>query len=578
MKKIKIIQIALFAFVLTGLMACVAKKVQERELISFFKNEDVAFAFDYYYAEALRQKFIGNSSEALRYFDQCRRLNPTNDAVHYQMAQILLGSGNFPNGKIYAKQAYELDKQNIWYATLLAGIYFQENKIDSTIYYYEKVMELTPDSLNIQYILADLYSEKGDYENAIKMHQELQRKYGINENTTPAYIQNLIIAGKLDLALEEAQEAIKLFPDEIKFYVQLAEIYGKTGEGVKATEIYKQLLMENPQNSQILLVVCEFLLSEERYYELFQILDSVILDTEIDKEEKIEFFAKILVIPNFTKELTDQAILALMVFEAVYENDDIVVLLRPEMLDKNNRKTEAIELLEEIISKRPDNYFAWEKLLLLCFETKDFNKLMIYGEECASRFNRSFLAKILYANGALENKRYDIALEELRKAAILAGDNEDAVMQVYVMKAEVYFRMNNLTEAFQTFEEALKIDPDDVTILNNYAYYLAEQNMELKKAEEMSRKVIEQEKDNATFLDTYAWVLFKQGKTKKAAKIMEQVIYQGSNLSAEHYEHYGFILKKLKKCEKAIENWEIAIQLDSSKNQLNNEIENCGKR
>jgi tetratricopeptide (TPR) repeat protein len=146
------------------------------------------------------------------------------------------------------------------------------------------------------------------------------------------------------------------------------------------------------------------------------------------------------------------------------------------------------------------------------------------------------------------------------------------------MKSEVFYRMNNLTEAFKTFDEALNIEPDDITILNNYAYYLAEHDMELKKAEAMSRKVIEQETDNATFLDTYAWVLFKKGKTKDAAKIMERIISQGSNISAEHYEHYGFILKKLKKYEKAIENWEIAMKLDNTKSQLNNEIENCRKR
>ena len=48
--------------------------------------------------------------------------------------------------------------------------------------------------------------------------------------------------------------------------------------------------------------------------------------------------------------------------------------------------------------------------------------------------------------------------------------------------------------------------------MNNYAYYLAEQNMKLKEAEEMARKVIEKEKDNTTYLDTYGWVLYKRGK------------------------------------------------------------------
>jgi len=576
MKKIRIIQISLCVLALVGLMACVAKKQSIRTQAALLKYDEATF--NYLYSEALKQKFMGNGSDALRYFDQCRRLNPENDAVYYQIAQLLLNSGNLPIAKVYAKQAYELDKQNIWYATLVAGIYYQENKIDSVVYIYEQIVELAPNNDDLRFSLANLYSEKGDFENAIKVHQEIQQKYGMNETSTLAYIQNLIFAGRLDLALEEVEEAIKLLPDEIGFYAQLAEIYGKQGEGVKAIEVYKQLLKDNPQNKQILMAICDFLLNERNYYELFQILDPIILDEEINKDEKVSFFAKMLAIPNFTDYIVEQTILAMMVLESVYENDDIVVLLRPEMLSNNDRKVEAISRLEEVISKRPDNYFAWEKLLLLYYETKDFNKLMTRGEECASRFNRSLFAKILYANGALENKRYDIALEELRKATILAGENEEAIMQVYSMKAETFYRMNNFTEAFQTFEEALKLDPDDVIILNNYAYYLSEQNMDLKKAEKMALKVVEQEKDNATFLDTYAWVLFKMGKTKAAAKIMEQIISQKTNLSAEYYEHYGFILKKLRKCKEAVENWEIAIKLDSSKSKLNSEIENCGKR
>jgi len=578
MKKIRIIQISLFAFTLTGLMACVAKKVQEREITPSLQHDDTAFAFDYYYSEALKQKFMGDGRGALMYFEQSRRLNPESDAANYQIAQILLGAGNFNNGKTYAKRAYELDNKNIWYASLLAGIYFQENKIDSAIYIYEKTVEFNPNNDELMIVLANLYSENGNYENAIKIHQDIQQKYGINGSTTPAYIQNLIFTNKLDLAFEKIQEAIKLFPDEVMFYVQLAEIYEKRGERQKATEVYKQFLEENPQNSQILIDVCEFLLSAERYNELFNILEPVVLDTKIDKDEKIDIFAKILGIPNLAKELTEQAISTLVVFESIYENDDIVLLLRPELLSKSNRNTEAIDLLEGVISKRPDNYFAWEKLLLLYYEAKDFNKLLTHGKECSSRFNFSFLAKLLYANAAIVNEHYDIALEELQKAAILANNNKEALMQIYTMKADAFYKMNNFTEAFKTFEEALKINPDDIVVLNNYAYYLAEQDMELKKAEEMSWKVIEQEKDNATFLDTYAWVLFKQGKTRKAAKIMKQAISQGDNLVAEHYEHYGFILKKQKKRKKAIENWEIAIKLDSSKTYLKNEIENCRRR
>ena len=39
------------------------------------------------------------------------------------------------------------------------------------------------------------------------------------------------------------------------------------------------------------------------------------------------------------------------------------------------------------------------------------------------------------------------------------------------------------------------MDNSDLTVMNNYAYYLAEQNMQLKDAEEMAKTVIEKEKE-----------------------------------------------------------------------------------
>ena len=82
------------------------------------------------------------------------------------------------------------------------------------------------------------------------------------------------------------------------------------------------------------------------------------------------------------------------------------------------------------------------------------------------------------------------------------------------MRADVYYRMKDYTKAFEIFEEALKTNNEDLTVINNYAYYLAEQNMKLKEAEEMAKKVIEKEKGNTTYLDTYGWVLYKRGKLK----------------------------------------------------------------
>ena len=536
-----------------------------------------ASAFNYVYVEAIKQKLTGNGGDALKYLEQCIKINPESDAAYYQMAQIVITNGDLSLGKSYVAKALSFDQDNIWYLMMIAGIYYQEKNLDSAVIYYEKAVKYYPDRENLQLALGNLYSEDKKFGKAKEIFDSFDAKYGINESSTLSSIKSLMSAEKYDEALIKAKLLIKEYPDEILYNGLLAEIYRGKGDNEKALEVYKNLLEKNPDNAQTQLAICDFLLSEKSYDELFELLNTVILNNNVTREDKISLFARLIELPDLINERGDELMLSLIVLEANYEGDGIVQLLRPELLIKQEKLADASVRLEEIIKANTDNYYAWEKLLLIYLQLGDYNNLMNKGEECATRFNTSFLAKVLYAQGATENAKYQIALEELRKAEILAGDNKDSIVQVLTMKADVYYRMKDYTKAFETFDEAVKSNKDDLTLMNNYAYYLAEQNLKLKEAEEMARKVIEKESKNTTFLDTYAWVLFKRGKLKEAAKIMEGIISSGGKPDAEWYEHYGYILEKQKKCDKAIENWNIALKIDSTKTNLIKEISNCKK-
>jgi hypothetical protein len=71
--------------------------------------------------------------------------------------------------------------------------------------------------------------------------------------------------------------------------------------------------------------------------------------------------------------------------------------------------------------------------------------------------------------------------------------------------------------------------------------------------------------------------LYKRGKLQEAAKVMESIINSGEKPDAVWFEHLGYILRKQKKCSGAVENWRIALKLDSTKTELIKEIESCGK-
>ena len=554
--------------------SCSKKSVPAKGDINRANEYDVA-QFDYQFVEAVKHKLMGNDGEALKYFELCIKVNPESDAVYYQMAQILAAGGDIKSAKKYIAKAIELDDNNLWYMMMLSGMYYQEKNIDSAIIIYERAVKGNPDNEDIQLTLGNLYIEDQKFDKANSIFDSFDKKYGVNDASTISSVRSLMASGRFSVAKVKAEAMLKEKPDEILYNGLYAEILRASGESEKAMEVYDRLVRNNPNEPQIQVSLADFLIEEKNYDGLFPMLNTVIMNDNISREEKIALFAKMLENPELIKDSNNKLMLAMMVLEAGYKDDEVIPMLRTDLLIRQGKLKEAAVRLEEIVKEKPENYFVWEKLLLTYLEAGDYENLTKRGEEVSKRFNMSFLAKVLYANGAIETGKYDVAIEELRKAEIIAGDNKDLKVQILTMRADIYYRTKEYTKAFQTFDEALKYDKDDVTILNNYAYYLAEQDLNLKEAEVLAKRVIETEKENNTFLDTYGWVLYKRGKLNMAAKVFESIINSGEKPDAEWYEHYGFILQKQKKCTRAVEVWKTAVQLDPSKTHLQKEIENC---
>jgi tetratricopeptide (TPR) repeat protein len=155
------------------------------------KEYDVA-AFNEVYVEALKQKLMGNNGDALKYLEQCVKINPKSDAAYYQMAQIVIANGDNKNGKQYVSKALSIDQKNIWYLTMLASLYYQEKNIDSAIIFYEKAVKYFPEKENLQLTLGNLYSEEKNFDKANSIFESFDKKYGINETSTLSSIKNLM--------------------------------------------------------------------------------------------------------------------------------------------------------------------------------------------------------------------------------------------------------------------------------------------------------------------------------------------------------------------------------------------------
>ena len=140
------------------------------------------------------------------------------------------------------------------------------------------------------------------------------------------------------------------------------------------------------------------------------------------------------------------------------------------------------------------------------------------------------------------------------------------------LKGDFCHTIGDKERMYEEYDSTLMYDPDNIAVLNNYAYYLSTESRDLNRALEMSARTLEEEPLNATYLDTYAWILFKMKKYKDALGYMEKALRYLDADNPEIYEHYGDVLFMCGEKEKALENWHKAVQLNGSSVTLEEKI------
>jgi tetratricopeptide (TPR) repeat protein len=164
----------------------------------------------------------------------------------------------------------------------------------------------------------------------------------------------------------------------------------------------------------------------------------------------------------------------------------------------------------------------------------------------------------LWQTGKLEEAiaRFELILKLLKK-----GDTKNKV-QTMSLLGDLYHEKGDWERSFRMYEEVLRLDRENLPVLNNYAYYLSLRGEKLEKALSMSRITIDKESNNSTYLDTYGWILHLLGRSAEAKTIFRQALAYGGKESAEILNHYGDVLNALNEPLMAIVYWQQAYDIE----------------
>lgn len=534
--------------------------------------------YDYILAEALRQKYVGDVGEAATLFEKCIELDKKRAVPYFELAQMYSSAGISGKAMYYASRAARLEPGNYWYQLAAGSLFTQYELKDSALVYFKRALDADRKAVEINGILAGLYAEKGEAARADSLFRVIDGEGALTPDMSLMMISGLVGRGEYEEAAGRTNKLIDQYPDQIRFKALLADIYFEQGLRERSDSIYTDIIEKNPDDIESQLLYLISLVYRKEYSGISGFLNNIFRSDVVERERKIAVAQRLAGDSAYMVNNTESLISALVILEENYPGDEEVMSLRPGVYETAGMNDLAIKRYEEILSDGRAGFWFKERLMILYAEKKDYTKLYSLASAYSRDNNRSILGKVYYALAAMELKEYEVADTELKKALILAGNNDQMKVQVISMMGDLKFRMKDYETSYSYYEQALKISPDDPLILNNYAYFLAEGNMDLKKALKMAEMVMAKEGDNPTYIDTYAWVLYKMGKYREAQKEMLRIFEKGAEKDPELLEHMGYIKKALGKCEEAVVYWKESLERDSSKSYLEKEIAECGQR
>lgn len=531
--------------------------------------------FDYFYLEAVRMRNLGKYADAYELYKHALLINPDAPEALFDMASFCNYLGSKEETQHYYEKAAKLAPQNSWYQQVLGNFYYRNNQIDKAIAVYEKMAENSQEKSEIFYELLSLYTQKQDYEKCIWALNKLESLDGKSEQISMEKYRIFLKLEDKDRAFKEIEALADEYPNDYRYKVMLGDLYLDNNQPQRALGIYQGVLEVEPQNVLAQLSMVSYLEKQNKKGEATQALESLVLNPSLDDATRASVMRKI--IYNSEEEKEDSThILNLFgqILEMPQGSADMAMLCTQYKVLKKMSKEEITTSLRQVVKLDPSNAGARLQLMQYAFEREDFNDAIQLCQE-AIEYTPEVVAFYYYQGlSYFQSDRNDEALEVFKRSMQYINSETDAELasNIYGAMGDIYHEKKMNKEAYESYDSALVFKPDNVLVLNNYAYYLALEKKDLEKAEAMSFRTIKADPKSYNELDTYAWILFLEKKYTEARIYIEQSLKNGGESHSGIVEHAGDIFFVNGDLDKAMKYWQKADEMGAESKTLKKKI------
>ena len=540
-------------------------------------NVPADLAQKYYLINGLSKYYQNNLFDAHQFLMQAIAVIPDCASSYYSLSNVLFKAGFIKDALATSEKAFTLDSTNVWYGKHFAQMSDVNGNTEQAISIYEYLLENFPNSVDedIFFKLGSLYCHQNQFNKALSIYDLLQNILGIDERILYAKIQIYHATNNNSAALVEVLRYFERDTENPQANVLLAEVFSRSGKDSLAFQYLERAHELDETYAAPLFGMAEMYRKNHEYDNFFNVLNKIAINPSISLLDKIEYFSP--TIQLWSQNRYSEKIENLFLLLAENHNENWAFKhFYSIFLMQTERQNQAIEIVNDELQQNKENVDAWDLKISILYYVRDIENLLP-TMDTALLYSRNKYNLLLQKSSILyELKRYKEAISILENL-LNSAENAKNKEEIMSFLGDIYYAAADKTMAYKAYKNVLAINSNNVRVLNNYAYYLSEDNKNLKQALEMSKKTIDAESENATYLDTYAWILHKLGRNAEAKQIFRRAMTFGGRDSAVILEHYGDVLFELKEYNLAILYWEDALSQKDIVNseQIKNKIEKC---
>ena len=533
--------------------------------LGMFAQTDTERRYELLFHEAMLERQKGHHDATFDLLTRCLELRPNASETCFFLAQYYAQMKQTDKAVELFKRAADLSPDNITYMETLGRSYIGKEQYADAIPVFEKMYEQDKSREELLETIYRLYIQEKDFKKAIDVLDRMETIDGKSERISLAKSALYVQMGDH----QSAVEAVKALSEEHPYDMNYRTLYANTlmgnGQPDAAYEVLMSVLSEEPDNAKAQQSLRTYFIQMEDEVAVDSITQRILMNRATDTEDKA-YMLRQLIGENERSGGDSTSVLNIFNQMLAQPNPAVeIAMLKAAYMDLKQMPRDSIATaLELVLQMAPDYAPARLQLVQFAWEADDDARIISLCQ-AARQYNPEEMAFYYYQGMAYyRSEDKDHALEAFQNGISVINDDSspEIVSDFYAVMGDILFQKDRKREAFAAYDSCLQWKPDNISCMNNYAYYLSLNGEHLDKAEKMSFKTIKAEPKNATYLDTYAWILFMQGRYAEARIYIDQALQNDSTIGAVVTEHAGDIYAMAGDIEGAVSLWQQALAQD----------------